>query len=152
MRFDSIQVSWTVDPIPWTLNRDVTNYSCMVRIWGYNSYGIWTSTSLYRPFGGEPEHMGGALMNIIYPSLLDSNEIKPMDLKYKLESQFGFSGTAVSIDKCYFMYEIIPSYKSIKGWKIIPYYRIDKEVWEFKKEEEIDLKQYKKIKPIEFFE
>lgn len=151
MRSNEIHVKWTSDTVPWTLNTSVTKYSCMVRLWGYNSYSIWTSTSLYRPFGGEPEHMGGALMNIIYPSLLDSNEIKPMDLKYKLESQFGFSGTPHSIDKCFFMYEIIPLYKSIRGWKIHPHYDVGRERWEFQRVEEINLKQYKRKKPIQFF-
>lgn len=138
------------NPEVWTLNTNITNYSCMVRLWGYNSYDIWMSTSLYRPYGGEPEHMGGALMNIIYPSLLDSNEITPADLKHRLENQFGFSGTPQAINKCFFLYEIIPLYKSIKGWKIHPQYNAGTEKWEFQRVEEIDLKQYKRKKPIQF--
>ena len=148
---DNIQVEWTPAYDDWTLNEKVTNYSCVIRIWCYNSYGIWTNTNLYRPFGGEPQHMGGTLMNQIYPLFLKTNDIKPMHLKSIMEDQFGFSGTVQALERCQFLYEVIPLHKSIKGWKITTYYRIDKEVWEFKKEEEIDLKQYKKKKPIEFF-
>ena len=150
MRFDNIQVEWIAGEDLWTLNEDVTLYSCMVCIWGYNSYGIWTHTNLYRPYVGEPQHMGGALMNQIYSLFLETNDIEPMHLKSIMEDQFGFSGTVQALERCKFLYEIIPSHKSIKGWKILTLYNVDKEVWEFKKEEDIDLKQYKKIKPVEF--
>ena len=151
MRSDDIQVEWVEEEDQWTLNENVTISSCLVCIWGYNSYGIWTHTNLYRPYGGEPRHMGGALINRVYPTLLDSNNVTPMDLKFIMEDQFGFSGTAQALERCNFLYEIVPSYKSIKGWKVLTLYNVDKGVWEFKKLEEIDLKQYKKMKPVEFF-
>ena len=136
----------------WTLNGEVTNSSCMVQIYGYNSQGLWLPANLFRCWGGEPEHMGSQLINHLYPFLLrtSTDQLGVTEVSYILQDVFHLTGTPAAINICKYLYVIIPSYRSIKGYKVSPYY-VTHNTWNFEVQEEIDLKQYKKMKPVEFF-
>ncbi len=132
----------------WNLNESATNSSCMVQVYGYNSYDIWLPANLYRCWGGEPDYMGSQLINYLQPLLLNTNKLTVMNISNFLQI-FTLTGTPSSIDLCNYLYVVIPLYKSIQCYRVKPYPAY-KGVWDFKIQEEIDLKTYKKLKPVNF--
>ena len=143
-------IRWAgLDTNDWKLNESATKSSCMVQVYGYNSLGMWLPANLYRCWGGEPEYMGSQLINYLQPLLLNTNKLTVMNISAYLQQMFAFTGTPSSIDLCNYLYVVIPLYKSIQCYKVKPYPAY-KGVWDFKIQEEIDLKNFKKLKPVNF--
>ena len=121
----------------------------MVQVYGYNSYDIWLPANIYRCWGGEPEYMGSQLINYLQPLLFNTNELTVMNVSVYLQQMFALTGTPSSLDLCNYLYVVIPLYKSIQCYRVKPYPAY-KGVWDFKIQEEIDLKDYKRLKPVNF--
>ena len=135
----------------WNYNESVTKSSCMVQVYGYNRLGLWLPTNLFRCWGGEPQFMGSQLINHLYPLLLKTNRMSVGEACSWLENVLHLTGTPSAIDVCHYLYVIVPSHKSIKCFFVQPQYIQGGSMWDFHILEEVDLKQYKKMKPVEFF-